>query len=71
MGQLLGAAQEPEADNSTADLDHLEPSLGGGQQQALLVAIRAAMPTNPWPSPLSSQSGAASWGSSWASVLAF
>ena len=39
VDQLLGAALEPEADNSTADLDHLERRLGGGQQQVPLRAI--------------------------------
>ena len=42
VGQLLGASLEPEADNSTTDLDHLERRLGGGQQQALLGVIRDA-----------------------------
>ena len=40
VDQLFGAALEPEADNSTADLDHLERRLGGGQQQARPGAIR-------------------------------
>ena len=49
MGQLLGAALEPEADNSTADLDHLERRLGDGQQQALLARHPVRLvPTISW-----------------------